>query len=117
MNPEIKAQWVSALRSGNYAQGRNALRSGDKYCCLGVLCELAVEAGVVVRRPSKTSAGYAYDNEAGYLPVNVREWSGVESSSPIVMPLDTDDVPTYLSSLNDVGRPFSEIADLIEAQL
>lgn len=38
MNKELKAKWVAALRSGNYEQGRNTLRSADnRYCCLGVL--------------------------------------------------------------------------------
>src|SRR3990167_1245866 len=40
MNAKIKAQWVAALRSGRYTQGYGKLRSGGKYCCLGVLCAL-----------------------------------------------------------------------------
>lgn len=41
MNQEIKNQWVAKLRSGEYEQGYNALRSKDnKYCCLGVLCDI-----------------------------------------------------------------------------
>lgn len=41
MNPEWKKKWVEALRSGKYKQGKEALCFGDKYCCLGVLCEIA----------------------------------------------------------------------------
>lgn len=38
MNPEAKEKWLTALRSGHYAQGRVVLRSeNDRYCCLGVL--------------------------------------------------------------------------------
>ncbi len=39
MNPEIKAKWVAALRSGQYKQGDNWLhnKETDAYCCLGVL--------------------------------------------------------------------------------
>ena len=44
MNPTIKAQWLEALRSGEYKQGREYLRQSNKdtvlYCCLGVLCDL-----------------------------------------------------------------------------
>ena len=33
--------WAEALRSGKYKQGHGALRSdGDKFCCLGVACDL-----------------------------------------------------------------------------
>lgn len=42
MNSELKAKWIAALRSGKYKQGRSVLRTADnKYCCLGVLCEVA----------------------------------------------------------------------------
>lgn len=41
MNPEIKAKWLEALRSGNYKQGTGRLRKADNsYCCLGVLCDV-----------------------------------------------------------------------------
>ena len=41
MNQEIKNRWVSALRSGEYKQGKGALCSiNNEYCCLGVLSDL-----------------------------------------------------------------------------
>lgn len=46
MDPEIKAKWIEALRSGKYKQGHSHLRQRDKetgeerYCCLGVLCDI-----------------------------------------------------------------------------
>lgn len=45
MNQEIKAQWLQALRSGDYTQGVLRLRisAGDgqlRHCCLGVLCDV-----------------------------------------------------------------------------
>jgi len=39
LNP-VAQKWVKALRSGKYKQGRNRLRKKDRFCCLGVLCEL-----------------------------------------------------------------------------
>ncbi len=42
MNPELKAKWLEALRSGKFTQGRTVLKdSFGHYCCLGVLCEVA----------------------------------------------------------------------------
>lgn len=39
MNKKIAMEWVSALRSGDYKQGRDKLYDlkTDSYCCLGVL--------------------------------------------------------------------------------
>jgi hypothetical protein len=51
MKPEIKSRWIERLRSGDYQQGRSYLRCDDPetgkstFCCLGVLCELALEDG------------------------------------------------------------------------
>ena len=42
MTPELKQKWLDALRNGKYKQGESYLRNRDnKYCCLGVLCEVA----------------------------------------------------------------------------
>lgn len=41
IDPEIKAEWIAALRSGKYEQGRYTLRTPDnKFCCLGVYCDM-----------------------------------------------------------------------------
>jgi hypothetical protein len=46
--PEVKAEWLKELRSGNYAQGSGYLRlSNGEFCCLGILCEIAVKQGVI----------------------------------------------------------------------
>ncbi len=37
MDPELKAKWIAALRSGEYEQTTGQLHSGIGYCCLGVL--------------------------------------------------------------------------------
>jgi len=35
-------QWIAALRSGEYKQGRMMLQQLDKYCCLGVACKVII---------------------------------------------------------------------------
>lgn len=40
MDPELKAKWLDALRSGNYKQVRGQLALGGGFCCLGVLNEI-----------------------------------------------------------------------------
>lgn len=125
MNPDIKERWIAALRSGEYEQGTATLRGTDgKYCCLGVLCELAVADGVV-GRATRDTFGYFYrstadpaDSQKSYLPLAVQQWAGLDSSSPRI-----PNVPHFmgepdLASLNDSGSfSFHAIADIIEKKL
>ena len=37
----LRTKWTTALRSGRYRQTQNRLRSGDEFCCLGVLCDVS----------------------------------------------------------------------------
>lgn len=117
MNPEIKSEWTTALRSGEYEQGTGMLRSADdKFCCLGVLCDLAVQNGVIPKPDvcfeDETAHEYLYgaDQLGGILPSELVKWAGLESHSPSVG-------GDNLSHLNDGGTPFPEIADLIERHL
>lgn len=118
MNPEIKKQWVDALRSGTYLQGKGKLRSGNgEFCCLGVLCDLHAKA-------TKTPWGggvYAaeYLGHSGVLPDAVISWAGLQQLAPNFHGgscgrIGTGKNPESLVSLNDEGRSFKEIADMVE---
>lgn len=47
MTPELKKEWVDALRYGDYIQGRGSLKNisfyekEETYCCLGVLMDIS----------------------------------------------------------------------------
>lgn len=122
MLPEIKAQWVAALRSGDYQQGQGYLARDDKFCCLGVLCELAVKADVDGLNLGWAGPGIrAYNEATGELPEVVTKWAGLHSNNPMV---NADEGTYLLSELNDgetidgvETHTFAEIADLIDAQL
>jgi hypothetical protein len=129
MNPEIKAQWLADLRSGEYRQSTGALASIDGgYCCLGVLCEQAVKAGIV-RKNSTGFCGFCYspvnnpdDSDAATLPAAVMAWAGLDENNPATNQniTDADGIEheeASLAELNDLGRAFAEIADIIEDQL
>lgn len=40
MDAQLKAKWVTALRSGDYQQTKNTLQDRIGFCCLGVLNEV-----------------------------------------------------------------------------
>jgi len=106
MNADVKALWVAALRSGDYTQAKRYLRPHDGHCCLGVLCEVAVTAGVYV--PAEWT-------EFALLPNEVRDWAGCGGLGAIVT-IGTH--REYLPEHNDIHEAtFAQIADAIEAQL
>jgi hypothetical protein len=117
-NEEVIGRWVDALRSGEYSQGKGALcefnKSNYSYCCLGVLCELAKQDGIVVKKEilycNGYSEGYAsYNGSSGTLPQDVITWAGLPSGNPITW-------AGFLTNLNDYGMSFTEIADVIEEE-
>jgi len=124
MKPEIKSQWVEALRSGEYSQGVGSLRSPDNtFCCLGVLCDLYSKAEGV-----EWEAGYyGIDSDPSYYsmhdrgalpPTEVAKWAGMSSLELVgELSVPADEAPVDLVSKNDSGISFEEIADMIERYL
>lgn len=120
MKADVKERWVAALRSGKYKQGVGFLTAEDSFCCLGVLCDLALLDGVIsdVTVDADKAVVY-YDDEAGLPPESVMLWAGLDDANPVVTFLGKR---ICLSELNDgVGlddpQPFSIVAAEIEAQL
>lgn len=117
MNEEVKAKWLEALRSGEYKQGTGTLRDGeDNFCCLGVLCDVAIKNGVelAVAHREDDSDDWNYDGNSWYLPYRVKEWADLAHDNP-----EVDKVGYFrLADLNDeAGLTFAQIADVIEEQL
>lgn len=120
INTEFARIWADALRSGEYKQGQGHLanETSDKFCCLGVLCELAVKANVIPKYdPEGTWHPYPqYGNErtVAVLPLKVAEWVNLRDDQG-----DLDECPVYggtaLTIANDQGMTFGRIADLIDA--
>lgn len=87
MNPEIKAKWVAALRSGEYLQGTgqllNTYSGASKYCCLGVLCDLLVK---------EDTPGLEYSDRQPYGSSVLPGWTyhgiGETSILPAVLAID-----------------------------
>ncbi len=118
MNKEIKEKWIAALRSNEYKQGHNRLRRfGEEYCCLGVLCDLAVKEGI-----AKWSDGDDEDSiriesldrlekSTANLINSVKDWAGF--SHPYASGEEV-----VLIRLNDTAKlTFKEISDVIESSM
>jgi hypothetical protein len=91
---QLVKKWISALRSGKYKQAHGALKGRDGYCCLGVLCVVA---------------GIEIGPDEGYLSVPVQQLAGLASEVGCIKGSQS------LANLNDAGKSFAEIADIIES--
>lgn len=129
LKPEIKAELITALRGEKYRQGHGRLRTeDDRYCCLGVLCDLAVQAGVSQWHHGDPGS-WSVDGFGDILPPSVARWAFIppttgRAQNPTVK---VQDERLTLADLND-GYPdssgvpidsltFGDIADVIDEQL
>ena len=134
---EAVDEWLKALRSGEYKQGKSALRSEkDEYCCLGVLSNLQLDtAGCkwvpngdvyeltgapgyfrigTVLEEIRSTVGLR-DHRGGF--TSTRELRAKALAKGIKLPEHDgwDNEAFSLIELNDtLGWSFSQIADLIE---
>jgi hypothetical protein len=132
MKKEVADKWVTALRSGEYEQAKGLLKkidpeNGDDigYCCLGVLCELAIEDGVNVKRGGGVrhedrfdpeDVWYStprYDDNDALIGTKVMGWSEMRTNDGSFD--DDRGIMVSLVNYNDGGMSFNEIADIIES--
>jgi hypothetical protein len=110
MNSEIKAKWIDALESGEFAQAQGTLLhnfteriGGEKippgYCCWGILCHVMGIPDDMIFRISYPAQKWLDD--AG---INGREGP-------------TGDIVRYLAGMNDTGCNFPVIAEEIKVHL
>lgn len=111
MKEKIKQLWLTALRSGKYKQGKSQLKDAQgNFCCLGVLCDLH-------RKATKKKGWRVFKRTNFYgceytgLPNKVLDWSGITERSPYSFTAEKS-----LADLNDNGKTFLEIADIIEKE-
>lgn len=110
MKRSIARKWSKALESGDYEQGKDALRVNNKFCCIGVLCNLHAQEHP--KFAAEQDCAESYDGENAIAPEVVINWAGLNSANPSV------DEELYgqpsLAELNDYGdKGFPEIAKII----
>ncbi len=131
---EFRRNWIQALRSGKYLQGRGALKNRGRYCCLGVACEVF---GAVFGKGNDviTYKTLTEPSANALLPEMIAEKLGISpegvfkiamaekflSTLPATSKLKKlaekykGTIELELTTLNDEGVKFDEIADLLEA--
>lgn len=121
---KVRKMWVKALRSGEYVQGQNQLCTigekgkPDMFCCLGVLCDLAVRKGLVPTSQINVEhdGNMTYFDEEYRLPSKIQKWVGLSDESGTYKDIvDEIQVRTDLVTMNDDGFSFDKIADIIES--
>lgn len=126
MSNEQFDTFITALRSGEYKQGRSQLMvppehqwhaegeepdGRDAYCCLGLYCEIN---GVDLRKSVrvKESLGNGRYRTSQFLRF---ELGGIEHGPRILL----NDIPykqrVHLAKMNDSSKTFAEIADYLVA--
>lgn len=94
--PEVKSQWVDALRSDDYVQTKYELKCDRGFCCLGVLAEI-MDFPRTSFSDNEEIIEQTYDK--------FRDTLGIEQTGE-------------LYRMNDIkNKTFAEIADWIEGNL
>ena len=114
MLTKIQLRWLEALESGKYNQGIGNLKSNDRYCCLGVACELLglsqkIEDGMIY-------FGYDHSYHSAIMPYTSWKLLGLKDGSGYFEELNIDGniiKNRTLAFLNDSGWTFKQIANVI----
>ena len=124
MRQDIGEKWITALESGEWDKGRGQLcglnADGTKeYCCLGVLCELAIADGLELAKGERRidPNDVVYDGEYAYLPIAVREWAGMASNAGTFVRKPEDEGESSLADVNDVADDFGPVVKAIRKHM
>lgn len=130
MNREIALRLAEALRSGKYIQTKRQLNRTEDWslhpaghCCLGVLCELAVEDEIVSKSTGFQEAG-VYGTDAEFSegiygeilpPKSVAKWAGLNyyEEVPASIWFDVTGHPKIVSHPEYEGFEFTHIPRII----
>lgn len=110
---EHRKQWVEALRSEKYNQGFGALKNNNKFCCLGVACDISKLGDW----DGLEYTGTIENGGESLMPDSVRDWLGLQRGNASFG-------DSSLWELNDgvlaggilERHTFEQIADIIESE-
>ena len=110
--------WLDALRSGEYEQGEGILHEivdgKESFCCLGVAAKIFASTDTMPTIKKEIHQGkeyVVYDGMSHLAPDYV-----IDALS-LLDECGSSSASTALSSMNDMGKTFAEIADYFIANL
>lgn len=110
MNPKYKQDWIDALRSDKYKQGKGRLCSDEGFCCLGVLCDVKDPSKwvklSVTRDPIGTSK-YMWSKDDGMV-------YGLGEDQMEELDITSEQHGKLIELNDNLGYNFERIADYIE---
>lgn len=111
MDATLRDEWAVALESGDYKQGKTALKTTDnEFCCLGVLCD-------ILSKKDPENIQWEYDVMFGYprmFSISTEESSAHYIPSKLADKIGiTQQMQSILSHMNDMGKKFTTIAEFI----
>lgn len=108
-------EWCTHMEESGIKQIPDQLTCEVKggYCCLGLVSEMAVEAGIVIKdggtfRDKEDRGDYEHQR----LTYSIMHWLGFEKRNPTIV-----GQPVTLAQLNDSGKTFPEIAKIVRKAL
>jgi hypothetical protein len=128
MNHDIADKWIAALESGKYSQAREALRTTDGFCCLGVLSDLYIKehpkeewtvTSLTISNLTETFYSIKDTDPCGadyastVLPRQVQDWAGMSSESGHFMERNSASGPSLVFYNDQLKFSFKEIANII----
>lgn len=129
LETDAKAQWLKALRSGNYKQAKHVLcrfrENQHSYCCLGVFANFkdipfVDDEDVSLDREEEDSRvmGFNGFEAETLLPDDWFSQYVVDvQHEPDTVEKRAHELQSRLAQKNDQGMSFQDIADYIEANL
>jgi hypothetical protein len=104
---------IAALRSGKYKQTVSQLKDheDDAYCCLGVACDISGLSKWEKFEIQGVKNIPVYFGEDGNLPKQVKEYYGFRDKLGSFLEKGVEE---SLTTLNDQGKTFKQIAQKIE---
>lgn len=101
----LSKTWPEALESGEFEQGKQTLiDKNNKYCCLGVACELLSQLRLLPRKAWKDDAT---------LPLRAQTLLGIREAGEYRKPRGKYAKRGSLAGDNDRGETFEKIAKTI----
>ena len=106
---ENAQKWVEILRSDDYNQGVNRMKSDNGFCCLGVACDLYAQSHGkewdTLRNSTDDGWIYSFLGHQNRLPYQVQNWLGLKDDVGKFKDMYVSDEDFRYVSLMDLQRP------------